>query len=38
VRAYDLIRALGRDGNPTSLGQALAEYGRVAKTLHLLAV
>src|SRR6266536_5380156 len=38
VRAYDLIRALGRDGNPTPLGQALAEYGRIAKTLHLLAV
>ncbi len=38
VRAYDPIRALGRDGNPTPLGQALAEYGRIAKTLHLLAV
>ena len=38
VRAYDLIRALGRDGNPTPLGQAFAEYGRIAKTQHLLAV
>ena len=38
VRAYDLIRALGRDGNPTPLGQAFIEYGRIAKTLHLLAV
>ena len=38
VRAYDLIRALGRDGNPTPLGQAFVEYGRIAKTLHLLAV
>lgn len=38
VRAYDLIRALGRDGNPTPLGQAFAEYGRIAKTLHLLAI
>jgi TnpA family transposase len=38
VRAYDLIRALGRSGNPTPLGQAFAEYGRIAKTQHLLAV
>ena len=37
VRAYDLLRMLGRDGHPTALGQALAEYGRIAKTLHLLA-
>ena len=29
---------LTRDGSPTPLGQALAEYGRVAKTLHLLAM
>jgi TnpA family transposase len=38
VRAYDLIRKISRDGNPTPLGQAFAEYGRVDKTLHLLAV
>lgn len=38
VRAYDLLRMLGRDGHPTPLGQAFAEYGRIAKTLHLLAV
>jgi TnpA family transposase len=37
VRAYDLLRMLSRDGNPTPLGQAFAEYGRVAKTVHLLA-
>ncbi len=37
VRAYDLLRMLGRDGHPTALGQAFAEYGRIAKTLHLLA-
>ena len=37
VRAYDLLRMLGRDGRPTALGQAFAEYGRIAKTLHLLA-
>jgi TnpA family transposase len=28
---------LGRDGRPSPLGQAFAEYGRIAKTLHLLA-
>ncbi len=38
VRAYDLLRMFGRDGRPTPLGQAFAEYGRIAKTLHLLRV
>ena len=38
VRAYDLLRMLGRDGHPTPLGQAFAEYGRIAKTVHLLAM
>ncbi|MFD8589991.1 Tn3 family transposase [Streptomyces sp. NPDC059637] len=38
VRAYDLLRMFGREGRPTPLGQAFAEYGRIAKTLHLLAV
>lgn len=28
----------GREGHPKPLGQAFAEYGRTAKTLHLLAV
>jgi TnpA family transposase len=37
VRAYDLLRMLGRDGRPSPLGQAFTEYGRIAKTLHLLA-
>jgi len=37
VRAYDLLRMIGRDGHPSALGQAFAEYGRIAKTLHLLA-
>ncbi|RNH92876.1 hypothetical protein EEZ25_33545 [Micromonospora aurantiaca] len=32
VRAYDLLRILTRDGHPTPLGQALAEYGRIANT------
>lgn len=38
VRAYDLLRMFGREGRPTPLGQAFAEYGRIAKTMHLLAV
>ncbi len=38
VRVYDLLRMLGRDGHPAPHGQAFAEYGRIAKTLHLLAM
>jgi TnpA family transposase len=38
VRAYDLLRMLGRDGNPSPLGYALGDYGKIAKTLHLLAM
>ncbi|GAA4887028.1 hypothetical protein GCM10023237_00100 [Streptomyces coeruleoprunus] len=38
VRAYDLLRMFGREGRPTPMGQAFAEYGRIAKTLHLLRV
>jgi len=38
VRAYDVLRMLGRDGRPTPLGQAFVEYGRIAKTQHLLAM
>ena len=38
VRAYDMLRMLGRDGHPTPLGQAFAEYGRIAITLYLLAM
>jgi hypothetical protein len=38
VRAYDLLRMFGREGRPTPLGTALAEYGRIAKNLHLLRV
>lgn len=38
VRAYDVLRMLGRDGRPSPLGQAFAEYGRIAKTQHLLAM
>jgi TnpA family transposase len=38
VRAYDLLRMFRREGRPTPLGQAFAEYGRIAKTEHLLRV
>ena len=38
VRAYDLQRMFGREGRPTPLGAAFAEYGRIAKTEHLLRV
>ncbi|MBD3003940.1 Tn3 family transposase [Streptomyces sp. 5-10] len=38
IRAYDLLRMLGRDGRPAPLGVAFAEYGRIAKTEHLLRV
>ena len=38
VRACDLLRMFGRDGHPAPLGQAFIEYGRIAKTLHLLAL
>jgi TnpA family transposase len=37
VRASEVLRVLQGGGRPTTLGRALAEYGRVAKTLHLLA-
>jgi TnpA family transposase len=35
VRAHDLMRMMSREGSPSHLGQAFAEYGRIA-TLHLL--
>ncbi|MGA5578397.1 Tn3 family transposase [Streptomyces koyangensis] len=38
VRAYDLLRMVGSKDRPNPLGAAFAEYGRIAKTLHLLAV
>jgi TnpA family transposase len=37
VRAYDLLRMMSREDRPSALGQAFAEDGRIAKTLHLLA-
>ncbi len=37
VRAYDVIRMLQRDGHPTALGEAISAYGRIFKSLHILA-
>nr|WP_258308526.1 transposase [Streptomyces sp. NWU339] len=36
VRAYDVILMLSRDVRPTPLGDAIAHYGRISKTLHIL--
>lgn len=36
VRAHDIIRMVARDGRPTPLGDAIAHFGRVPKTLHIL--
>jgi TnpA family transposase len=36
VAASDLIRVLQAGGRPTTLGRAIAEIGRVLKTVHLL--
>lgn len=36
VRAYDVVTMLQRDGHPTALGEAIAAYGRIFKTLHIL--
>lgn len=38
VRAHDVVRMLSRDGRPTPLGDAIAHYGRIAKTLHILSL
>jgi hypothetical protein len=38
VRAYDLLRMFGHEGHSTPLGAAFAEYGRIDKTMHLLAL
>jgi TnpA family transposase len=35
VRASELLRVLQGGGRPSRLGRAIAELGRVAKTLHL---
>ncbi|WP_231957044.1 MULTISPECIES: transposase [unclassified Actinoplanes] len=36
VSAYDVLRVLSAGGNLTQLGEALAAYGRIFKTLHVL--
>jgi TnpA family transposase len=36
VSAHDVTRMISRDGNPTPLGHAIAHYGRIFKTLHIL--
>jgi len=36
VSASDVMRILQRGGNPTQLGDALAHFGRIFKTLHVL--
>ncbi|WP_376776178.1 Tn3 family transposase [Nonomuraea jabiensis] len=37
VRAHDVVTMLQRDGHPTALGEAIAAYGRIFKSLHILA-
>jgi site-specific recombinase XerD len=37
VSAYDVVRMLQRDGHPTPLGDAIAGYRRIFKSLHVLA-
>ncbi|MGH3983639.1 MAG: Tn3 family transposase, partial [Pseudonocardiaceae bacterium] len=36
VSAHDVLRMLQHGGNPTQLGEALAHYGRIFKTLRVL--
>jgi Tn3 transposase DDE domain len=36
VSAHDVTRMISRDGRPTALGEAVAHYGRIYKTLHIL--
>jgi TnpA family transposase len=36
VRVCDVVAMLQRDGHPTALGEAIAMYGRIFKTLHIL--
>jgi TnpA family transposase len=38
VRAYDVTRVLQRDGRVTPLGEAIQHYGRIHKSLHILAL
>ncbi|WP_458687573.1 Tn3 family transposase [Nocardia tengchongensis] len=36
VSAHDVTCMISRDGRPTALGEAIAHYGRIYKTLHIL--
>ncbi len=36
IRASEVIRMLQGEGRPTTLGRAIAEVGRIAKTAYLL--
>ena len=36
MRAYDVVTMLQRDGHPTALGETIASYGRIFKSLHIL--
>ncbi|GAA2714424.1 Tn3 family transposase [Micromonospora olivasterospora] len=36
ISAHDMIRVLQHDGRLTGLGEAVAHYGRIFKTLHVL--
>ncbi|NKY60933.1 Tn3 family transposase [Nocardia flavorosea] len=36
VSAHEVTRMISRDGQPTSLGHAVAHFGRIFKTLHVL--
>ena len=36
ISAHDVIRILQHDGRLTQLGEAIASYGRIFKTLHVL--
>ena len=38
VSASDVVRALQRGGHPTALAEAIATYGRIFKTFHILSV
>ena len=38
VSPYDVVRMLQRDGHPTALGEAINTYGRIFKSLHVLAI
>jgi TnpA family transposase len=38
VSSYDVARMLQRDGHPTALGEAINTYGRIFKSLHVLAL